>query len=53
MADYNLPLELPEVEKYQPPGDGLSPLAAIDDFVNVKLADNLEAKRETNTMPQW
>ncbi len=53
VADYNLPLELPEVEKYEPAWDGLSPLAAIDSFVNVKLADNLQGKRETNTMPQW
>jgi leucyl-tRNA synthetase len=25
----------------------------VEDFVNVKLADNLSGKRETNTMPQW
>jgi leucyl-tRNA synthetase len=53
VCDYNLPLELPEVEKYEPAGDGQSPLARIDDWVNVKLADNLSWKRETNTMPQW
>ena len=53
VCDYNLPLELPEVERYEPAGDGQSPLANIDSFVNIKLADNLTWKRETNTMPQW
>ncbi len=51
--DYNLPVELPNVEKFEPAGDGRSPLALADDFVNVKLADNLWWQRETNTMPQW
>lgn len=41
VCDYNLPLELPEVEKYEPAGDGQSPLAGVENFVNVKLADNL------------
>lgn len=53
VCDYRLPLELPEVEKYEPAGDGQSPLATVDSFVNVKLAENLVGKRETNTMPQW
>ncbi len=53
VCDYRLPLELPEVKKYEPAGDGQSPLATVDSFVNVKLADNLSGKRETNTMPQW
>lgn len=53
VCDYRLPLELPEVEKYEPAGDGQSPLATVDSFVNVKLAENLMGKRETNTMPQW
>lgn len=53
VCDYRLPLELPEVERYEPAGDGQSPLATVDSFVNVKLADNLMGKRETNTMPQW
>jgi leucyl-tRNA synthetase len=53
VCDYRLPLELPNVEKYEPAGDGQSPLATVPDFVNVKLADNLSGKRETNTMPQW
>nr|MDD3719714.1 class I tRNA ligase family protein [Candidatus Gracilibacteria bacterium] len=53
ICDYNLPLELPQVENYEPSGDGNSPLAKVTDFVNVKLAENLTGKRETNTMPQW
>jgi len=53
VCDYNLPLELPEVDEYEPAWDGHSPLVKVDDFVNVKLAENLYWKRETNTMPQW
>ncbi len=53
VCDYSLPLELPEVEDFAPAWDGNSPLAKVDSFVNVKLADNLVWKRETNTMPQW
>ncbi len=53
VCDYNLPLELPEVENYEPAWDWHSPLAKVEDFVHIKLADNLVWKRETNTMPQW
>ncbi len=53
VCDYNLPLKLPEVENYEPAWDGNSPLVKVEDFVNVKLANNLSWKRETNTMPQW
>ncbi len=53
VCDYRLPLELPEVEDFAPSWDGQSPLAKVEDFVNVKLAENLVWKRETNTMPQW
>lgn len=49
-----LPVELPQVEKYEPTGTGESPLAAIDDWVNVTCPQcGGPAKRETNTMPQW
>ncbi len=44
----DLPLTLPQVEKYEPAATGESPLANIDDWVNAP-----EGKRETNTMPQW
>jgi leucyl-tRNA synthetase len=53
IIDSRIPLTLPEVEKYEPAGDGQSPLATVPTFVNVKLAENLNGKRETNTMPQW
>lgn len=53
MIDSSLPLVLPEVEKYEPSSDGQSPLANVTDWVNVRLADNLVGRRETNTMPQW
>jgi len=50
----DLPILLPNVEKYQPTGTGESPLAAIDSWVNVKCPKcQGPAKRETNTMPQW
>ncbi len=49
-----LPVKLPEVESYEPTGTGESPLAAIDDWVNCKCpVCGADAKRETNTMPQW
>ena len=53
IADYNLPVELPETQNYEPAWNWQSPLARIKEFVDVSLADNLTWKRETNTMPQW
>lgn len=50
----DLPVLLPDVEKYQPTGTGESPLADIEEWVNTKCPKcGAEAKRETNTMPQW
>ncbi|MHC4458702.1 MAG: leucine--tRNA ligase [Planctomycetota bacterium] len=49
----DLPLELPKIESYKTAGTGESPLANIDHWVNVTLADGSKARRETNTMPQW
>ena len=49
-----LPLRLPDVENYEPGTDGESPLAKIDSFVNCKCPKcGGDAKRETDTMPQW
>jgi leucyl-tRNA synthetase len=53
LSENDLPLELPDVENYEPPGTGESPLGGIDEWVNVTLPDGSKAKRETNTMPQW
>lgn len=49
-----LPLRLPKVENFEPGTDGESPLAKIDEFVNCKCPKcGGDAKRETDTMPQW
>ena len=54
VPEEELPLLLPEVEKYEPTGTGESPLAAIDEWVNTTCpVCGKPAKRETNTMPQW
>ncbi|WP_101911466.1 leucine--tRNA ligase [Marasmitruncus massiliensis] len=54
VEESELPLRLPEVESYEPTGDGDSPLAAIDEWVNVTCPKcGRPAKRETDTMPQW
>ena len=54
VPEEELPLTLPDVEKYEPTGTGESPLAAIDAWVNCKCPVCGEnARRETNTMPQW
>ena len=54
-VDYkDLPLKLPEVENFEPGQDGESPLAKIESFVNCKCPKcGKDAKRETDTMPQW
>lgn len=49
-----LPLKLPSVENFEPGTDGESPLAKIDSFVHCKCPKcGCDAKRETDTMPQW
>lgn len=54
VPEEELPLRLPDVESYEPTGTGESPLAAITDWVNCKCpVCGADAKRETNTMPQW
>ena len=54
MDESQLPLLLPDVERYEPTDDGESPLAAMTDWVNCKCPKcGADAKRETDTMPQW
>ena len=54
LDEEELPLRLPMVESYEPTESGESPLAAISDWVNVRCPKcGGDAKRETDTMPQW
>ena len=54
MNEEDLPLLLPDVAEYEPTEDGESPLANITDWVNCKCPKcGGEAKRETDTMPNW
>lgn len=54
VPEEELPLKLPEVTSYEPTDTGESPLAAITDWVNTICPScGGQAKRETNTMPQW
>jgi len=54
VPEEELPLKLPEVENYHPTDTGESPLANIPEWVNVKCpVCGEDAKRETDTMPQW
>jgi leucyl-tRNA synthetase len=54
VPEEELPLLLPDVEKYEPTGTGESPLANIHEWVNTTCPEcGRPAKRETNTMPQW
>lgn len=49
-----LPLTLPKTTNIKPSGTGESPLAVIEDWVNVvDPATGKKGRRETNTMPQW
>ena len=54
LDESDLPLELPEIDKYEPSGSGESPLANIKEWVEVRDANKeIVGLRETNTMPQW
>ena len=48
-----LPLYLPKATDIKPSGTGESPLANLDDWVNVVDKNGRKGRRETNTMPQW
>jgi leucyl-tRNA synthetase len=54
LAEKDLPLKLPEVEKYEPTKTGQSPLAAIENWTKaVCPICGRPARRETDTMPNW
>ncbi|MGX7445784.1 leucine--tRNA ligase [Dolosigranulum pigrum] len=54
VPEEDLPLELPKTDHIKPSGTGESPLANIEDWVNVTNPETgLKGKRDTNTMPQW
>lgn len=54
VPEESLPVCLPEVENYEPTDTGESPLAKMEDWVNVDCPKCGEkAKRETDTMPNW
>lgn len=54
VPEEELPLALPKTDKIAPSGTGESPLAIIEDWVNVVDPETgKKGRRETNTMPQW
>ncbi len=54
VPEEELPLVLPQVESYEPTDDGESPISKMTDWVNTKCPRcGGDAKRETDTMPQW
>ncbi|HBP51079.1 MAG: Leucine-tRNA ligase [Candidatus Shapirobacteria bacterium GW2011_GWE1_38_10] len=54
VPEEDLPIQLPEIEVYEPTEDGKSPLSKIENFVRCKcpICEG-EARRETDTMPNW
>ena len=54
VPETQLPVTLPEATEIKPSGTGESPLAKIEEWVNVvDPVTGLKGKRETHTMPQW
>ncbi|MCU0457094.1 MAG: leucine--tRNA ligase [Bacteroidales bacterium] len=53
LDESELPLELPDMEKYLPGESGESPLANAGDWLYVTDKTGRKGRRETNTMPQW
>jgi leucyl-tRNA synthetase len=54
LPESELPLVLPHTDNFKPRDDGESPLASLTDWVNCKCPKcHGDAKRETDTMPQW
>jgi len=54
VPEKELPVLLPAVERFEPSGTGESPLATIEEWIRTRCPKcDGEARRETNTMPQW
>lgn len=54
VPEEELPLTLPITDNIKPSGTGESPLANIEDWINViDPVTGKKGRRETNTMPQW
>ena len=54
LPEDQLPLLLPDVESYEPTDDGESPLSKMTEWVKTACpCCGGEARRETDTMPQW
>lgn len=54
VPEEELPVELPKTDNIHPSGTGESPLANIEEWVNVVDPETgMKGRRETNTMPQW
>ena len=53
LDESDLPLQLPDLEKYEPGSEGESPLANADEWLYVTDSQGRTGRRETNTMPQW
>ena len=54
VPEKDLPLTLPEIEDFKPGENGESPLAKLENWINVPCPEcGKPAKRETDTMPQW
>ena len=54
VPEEELPLELPELDTFEPGENGESPLAKATDWINTTCPHcGAPAQRETDTMPQW
>ncbi|KAF1303353.1 MULTISPECIES: leucine--tRNA ligase [Enterococcus] len=54
VPEEELPLRLPITKNIKPSGTGESPLANIEEWINVvDPVTGKKGRRETNTMPQW
>lgn len=54
IPEEQLPVQLPDVESYEPTENGESPLSLMTEWVNCSCpVCGARAKRETDTMPQW